>query len=140
MCCRRRPFCCKSGKALVLHNQGLFLITFRIRPPSIGKPKETSPYCSHGPRKPSQPNESNQYKSQPCEQRLAAVDDQFLQKHWGWKFLGHIRVVKFRKSERGLAEFTVFLLRMREPFHQAGLMDELDTSAAFARVKQLFFP
>jgi len=50
--------------------------------------------------------------------------------------MGHARVVKFCETERGLAQLAVFLLRVREPLHEAFLVHIFDASAAFARVEQ----
>lgn len=46
----------------------------------------------------------------------------------------HGVVVQFREAEGSLAQLAVFLLGMREPFHQTLLVDKLDTATAFARV------
>jgi hypothetical protein len=48
--------------------------------------------------------------------------------------LWHGAVIEFGEAEGGLAEFTVFLLGMREPFFQTLLVDKLDAPTAFARI------
>lgn len=52
--------------------------------------------------------------------------------------VGHLGRVKLREPKGGLAKLAVFLLRVREPFHQTVLVDVFDASAAFARVEQGF--
>ena len=48
-------------------------------------------------------------------------------------------VIQFGEAERSFAEFTVFLLRMRQPLHEAFLVNILDTAAALAGEEQRFF-
>lgn len=48
-------------------------------------------------------------------------------------------MVELRKAERCFAQFTVFLLRMCQPLHQAILVHELNAPTALARVEQRFF-
>jgi hypothetical protein len=50
--------------------------------------------------------------------------------------LGHVGRVKLGEAEGRLAELAVFLLGMRQPFHQAILMDVLYAATAFARIKE----
>lgn len=45
--------------------------------------------------------------------------------------LGHVGRVELGESKRRLAQFAVFLLRMRQPLHQAVLVDIFDTATAF---------
>lgn len=52
---------------------------------------------------------------------------------------GHLRVVELCKPKGRLAQLAMFLLRVRQPLHQAVLVDKLDATAAFARVEQGFF-
>jgi hypothetical protein len=47
-----------------------------------------------------------------------------------------MRVVEFCKAEGRLAEFTMLLVGVREPFHKAVLVDELDTATALAGVEE----
>ncbi len=52
------------------------------------------------------------------------------------KGLRHVWRIQLREAKGGLAKLTVLLLRMRQPFHQAVLVNVLDTATAFARMKQ----
>jgi hypothetical protein len=47
-----------------------------------------------------------------------------------------VRLIEFGEAKGGLAELTVLLLRMRQPFHQTFLMDVFDATTAFAGIKQ----
>jgi hypothetical protein len=48
----------------------------------------------------------------------------------------HIGVVELGETKRRLAELAVLLLGVREPLHQAVLVDVLDAAAAFARIEE----
>ena len=50
--------------------------------------------------------------------------------------IGHARVIQLREPKGRLAQFTVLLLGVRQPLHQALLMDVLDTTTALAREEQ----
>jgi len=50
--------------------------------------------------------------------------------------IGHMRVIELGEAKGCLAEFAVFLVGMREPFHQAVLVHKLDASTALARIEQ----
>lgn len=55
-----------------------------------------------------------------------------------WQALRHIGRVQLGEAEGRFAQLAVLLLGMREPLHQAVLVDELDASTAFAGVEELF--
>jgi hypothetical protein len=49
---------------------------------------------------------------------------------------GHAGVVELGEAERGLAKLAVLLLRVRQPLHEAFLVDVFDAAAALARVEE----
>lgn len=66
------------------------------------------------------------------------MQDGPLYKDGGGKGLGHVRMVQLGEAKGRLAELTVLLLGVGEPFHQAVLVDEFDTAATLARVEERF--
>ena len=50
----------------------------------------------------------------------------------------HVGIVELGEAEGRLAQFAVLLVRVREPFHETFLVDELDAAAAFARMEERF--
>lgn len=55
-----------------------------------------------------------------------------------WDAVRHAWVVELGESERRLAQLAVLFLCMRQPLHQALLVDVLDAATAFARVEERF--
>jgi hypothetical protein len=53
-----------------------------------------------------------------------------------WQLGWHIGIVEFGKAERRLTQLAVLLVRVREPFHQAFLVNILNAAAAFAWVEE----
>lgn len=49
-----------------------------------------------------------------------------------------MRMVELGESEGGLAQLAVLLVGVRQPLHEAVLVDMFDASAALARVEQGF--
>lgn len=64
------------------------------------------------------------------------MNDRVAEEDAGGKILRHVWRIQLCKPEGGLAELAVFLLRVGQPFHQAVLVDVLDTAATFARVEE----
>ena len=61
-----------------------------------------------------------------------------LHEHGPRQRLRHIGIVELGEAEGRLAQLAVLLVRVREPFHQAFLVDEFDAAAAFAGVEERF--
>lgn len=49
----------------------------------------------------------------------------------------HFWIIELSEPEGRFTQFTVLFLRVRQPFHQARLMNEFDTPATPAGIKQL---
>jgi hypothetical protein len=66
---------------------------------------------------------------------LNDVTENLLKKYRDGKPLRHARAVELGEAERRFAEFAVLLLGVGQPFHQAILMNMLNTAATFARTE-----
>lgn len=106
--------------------------------PFVADPKQERPHPPHHVREAAEPYTSNKSSSQPDEDIRQQVGGHVAGEDVKGQGLWHARRVQLGESKRGFAQFAVFLLRMRQPFHQAVLVNILDASAAFARVEERF--
>lgn len=60
-------------------------------------------------------------------------------KYGGRNGIGHAGVIELGKAKGGFAELAVFLLGVRQPLHQAFLVDVFDAAATLARIEERFF-
>ena len=74
-------------------------------------------------------------KSGPSEKGPPGVHCSLAQEDWERNRVWHVWVIELREPKRGFTQLAVLLLRVRQPFHQAALMNELDAAAALAWVE-----
>lgn len=105
-------------------------------PSTVANPKETAPDDAHAPWEQKQPDRKDQESSTPGDQHSEHVQGSTTDEDGGRDGVGHSRVVQLGEAKGGFAELAVLLLGVRQPFHEALLVDIFDAAAALAWVEE----
>lgn len=102
----------------------------------VADPKQERPYRSHRVWQHAEPDGCYQGSSEPDEEIPDQVPGHVMDEYVERQMLGHVRRVELCEPERSLAKLAVLLLRMRQPLHQAVLVDIFYTTTTLARKEE----
>ena len=105
-------------------------------PATVSNPEQASPSDPHAPWQEEQPDCTHQHRATPCNEVCEHMDDSSAEEDGGGEATRHVRVVELGEAEGRFTQLAVLFLRVRQPFHEALLMDKLDAPTTLARVEQ----
>jgi hypothetical protein len=107
-----------------------------VCPSTVSEPEQTAPDDAHAPWQEEEPDRGDEDGATPGHEQLEYVHGGAADKDGGGDAARHGGVVELGEAEGRLAELAVLLLRVREPLHEALLVDVFDAAAALAREEQ----